>query len=211
MEFVVGLLTGLFVALLSLLALGWVATRPSYLPPSEPVPPLSGQPAAMAVLVEPFLAHQLRAAIATAMSPAVPGQGGPTRAPIHIEVGDSALDLQPGQRAVFSSVVKMSILGVRVQLQPVTDFRFFLSGNRVRLGIAGVQLGRVDLPRMMVDRLMENVTRTAEERLNHSLLQLQQDTGVVLSEIETTDDLLILKFVEPENGRPDKPDQQVPK
>ena len=88
-----------------------------------------------------------------------------------------------------------------MQVRPIADLLFGLQDGRVRIAVTGVQIAGFTVPRVLIDGFVNQVAATAEAKLNHSLSQLQQDTRVQLSAIETTEELLILKFVEAVTAR----------
>lgn len=214
MEFTLGILVGI-VLTLSVLGVGFmVLLRRSASAPLPPMPTFEGEPSVMVMMIEPFLNHQLREALAaetdsdpkgfsdaanaTRTTPENPSGLKPAR--VKIKLNDATLDVQTGQRAKFYAQLTVTAWNFPVQLRPIADMLFGLSDGRVKISVTGVQLAGFNVPRALVDRFVTQVVEASETKLNHSLMQLQQDTGVQLASIETTEDLLILKFIEPQTA-----------
>lgn len=216
MEYFIGIVIGIALTLVVLgIAVSLVIRRSASAPLPE-MPRLDGEPAVMVMMIEPFLNHQLREALASEMQNvtrfgetvkpapmAAPGAaaGGakaePKPAPFKIKLNDATLDVQTGRRAKFYAQLTLSAWTFPVQVRPVADMVFVLHEGRIKIFVTNVQVGGFNVPRALVDRFVSDVVNTAEAKLNHSLLQLQRDTHVQLALIETTEDLLVLKFVEP--------------
>jgi hypothetical protein len=166
-------------------------------PVSVPAPVSSKVPASVTVMmVESFLNAQLRDAL---MSEAVELEDETIRAtqarvPLKIKLNDAALDIQPGRTAEFTSQMTASAWGLNLELRPVTEFHFVPQKGRVKIVVTRVRVRGFTVPRTLIDHFVNEVVETAEEKLNHSLTQLEHDTNVTLADIETTDELLILKF-----------------
>ena len=196
MEFTIGVLVGAVLTLLILVVSFWLLLRRSANAPLPPMPTFPGEPSVMVMMIEPFLNHQLREALAAeAVLETAELEQKTSR--LKIKLNDATLDVQTGQRARFYAQLTLTAWSFPVQLRPIADMAFGLQDGRVKITVTGVQLGGFNVPRALVDRFVTQVVETSEAKLNHSLMQLQQDTGVQLAAIETTEDLFILKFVEP--------------
>lgn len=196
MEFTLGVLVGVALTLLVLGVGVLLLLRRSVRMPLPEMSALEGEPAVMVMMIEPFLNHQLRDALAAeTVSEAAALEQKASR--VKIKLNDAALDVQTGQRARFYAQLTVTAWNFPVPLRPIADMAFGLQNGRVKITVTGVQLGGFNVPRALVDRFVSEVVNASEAKLNHSLMQLQQDTGVHLVNIETTEDLLILKFVEP--------------
>lgn len=211
MEFTLGVLVGIALTLLVLGVSLMVLLRRSAREPLPPMPTFKGEPAVMVMMIEPFLNYQLREALAAETvaefgdfsntsfeARAAPENLSGAKSPrLKIRLNDATLDVQAGQRARFYARLTVTAWNFPVQLRPVADMAFGLNDGRVKITVTGVQLAGFNVPRALVDRFVSQVVAASEARLNHSLMQFQQDTGVQLAVIETTEDLLILKFAEP--------------
>lgn len=211
MEFTLGVLVGVAFTLLVLGVGVLLLLQRSVNMPLPAMSALEGEPAVMVMMIEPFLNHQLRDALAAETEPDPKGftdgriprnasRENPSSlkpARVKIKLNDAMLDVQTGQRARFYAQLTVTAWNFPVPLRPIADMAFGLQDGRVKITVTGVQLGGFNVPRALVDRFVSEVVNASEAKLNHSLLQLQQDTGVQLANIETTEDLLILKFVEP--------------
>lgn len=215
MEFTLGVLAGIVLTLL-VLGVGFlVLLHRSAKEPLPPMPDFEGEPAVMVMMIEPFLNHQLGEALAAETALELQGfsnafdaigrrgenPAGSKTSRFKIRLNDATLDVQKGQRARFYARMTVTAWNFPVQLRPIADMAFGLNDGRVKFTVTGVQLAGFNVPRALVDRLVRQVVAASEARLNHSLMQLQQDTGVQLAQIETTEDLLILKFTEPPAGK----------
>lgn len=198
MEFIFGIVVGIIASVVVVaLALWWVL-RKSVETPIPELPALDGQPAVMVMLIEPFLNRQLREALSTETDEVEHRAYMATqeRLPLDLKLVDASLDVQTGRRARFTAELTASALGLKVSVRPITSMYFVPQGGRVKIMITNVEIGGFHVPRVLFDRFANEVVATAEAKMNHSLLQLQQDTGVQLADLETTEDLLILKFAE---------------
>ncbi len=207
MELALGIVIGIALTLVVFGVSVWLLVRRSVANPlPEMTPPFEGQAAVLVMMIEPFLNHQLHTALEAQTNAtelhgehnAASSMFGAKPSRFHLELQDASLDVQTGQRARFYAQLIFTAWNFHVLLRPIADMMFALQDGRVRVAVTDVQLGGVHVPRALVDRFVRSVVVTAEEKLNHSLRQLQQDTGVQLAHIETTEDLMILRFVEPQ-------------
>ena len=209
MEFAIGIVIGIALTLLAFGVGAWLLMRRSVAEPLPEMTTVDGEAAVLVMMIESFLNHQLRAALssdefqnagesagATGVPPGHPAHHGRSR--IDLKLTDAALDVQTGQRGLFYAQLLFTAWNFHVSLRPVADMSFVLHNGRVRIAVTDIQLGGMHVPRALVDRFVGQVVTSAEAKLNHSLQQLQQDTGVYLASIETTEDLMILKFIEPQ-------------
>jgi hypothetical protein len=150
------------------------------------------------MMVEPFLNHQMQqmtGELDLAELAPVPGE---RRPPFALALQDVALDVLPGRHARFYTKLTATAWRLNVPLRPVTDLLLLPQNGLVKIVVTKIQLGALTIPRALVDRFVSAVVTGAEAKLNHSLTQFQRDTNVLLSDVETTPDLLILKFTEPQ-------------
>lgn len=194
MEFIFGILAGIALTLVVIGIGVWVLLRRSVAAPLPEMPSFEGEPAVMVMMIEPFLNQQLREALNAETNAEFSAA---SSSPFKMKLNDATLDVQTGRRAQFIAQLTLTAWRFDVQLRPIADMLFGLENGRVKIGVTNVQVAGVNVPRALIDRFVNDVVTTAEAKLNHSLTQLQRDTGVQLSEIETTEDLLILKFAEP--------------
>lgn len=193
-EFVLGILVGIVLTFVGIGVGVWVLLRRSASAPLPEMPTFEGEPAVMVMMIEPFLNHQLREALNAEANAEFSAA---SSAPFKMKLNDATLDVQTGRRAQFIAQLTITAWRFDVQLRPIAEMVFGLQKGRVKIGVTNVQVAGVNVPRALIDRFVSDVVTTAEAKLNHSLTQLQRDTGVQLTEIETTEDLLILKFAEP--------------
>jgi hypothetical protein len=203
MEFILGVITGLVMAgALAALAIWLIARRSMSAPTPESGAPASAAPAVMVAMVESFLDAQLREAIAgtAAIPPGGQAAAEPkTRADgagegLRPQIRDTILDIQPGLSALLTSTIAIRVLGIHVEARPVTRLAFYMDGGRVGIRIKDVHIGRVNIPRPVVYFFIQDVIERAQARLNRTLAQIENDTGVVLTDLSTTDDLMVIKF-----------------
>lgn len=196
MEFLVGLVVGIIVTLL----LGAVGlffflrdTRP--VTAVEPIPP-EVAPSVTVFMTEPFLIQQLREALASeVLETQTEIQQTPLgRIQLKIRMDQAMLDILPQARAQFTALMTFTAWSIPLSLRPVTEFTILPRAGRVEIIINHIQIRGINVPRALVDNFVNEVLERAQARLNHSLLQLQTDTGVQLSKIDSTHDLLILEF-----------------
>lgn len=167
-------------------------TTPISIPESSPG---AANPAVTVLLIESFLNQQLRDALANANASSQNVTAAPTNAsPFNIKLNDAALDVQPERRAQLTAQLTASAWNFKINLRPITEFYFVPQDGRVKIIVTKVMVQGFTIPRALIDNLVNEIVATAQAKLNHSLAQLQRDTNVTLSEIETTQDLLILKF-----------------
>ncbi|MBI4674739.1 MAG: hypothetical protein HY741_24095 [Chloroflexi bacterium] len=187
----------------------WLVLRRSVAAPLPTVPTFDGEPAVVVMMIEPFLNHQLREALAIAESDPKGFSGArdtmramaenpsglkPSR--FKMKLNGATFDVQNGRRAKFFAQLTFTAWRFNVQLRPIAEMVFGLQDGRVKIAVTNVEVGGFNVPRALIERFVSEVVATAEVKLNHSLAQLQQDTGVQLAGIETTEDLLVLKFAE---------------
>lgn len=205
LEFALGILVGLLLAVILLVAAVWFLQSRSVRAPLPDMPTFEGEPSVMVMMIEPFLNHQLRAALEAEAEPddfvdaptAAPSAGpAPKPSRFKLKLDNATLDIQTGQHAKFYALLTAHAWNVRIQVRPVTDMQFGLMDGRVRIHVTNVQVAGFNVPRALIDRFVSSVVANAEAKLNHSLIQLERDTDVRLFTIETTEDLMILKFAE---------------
>ena len=191
MDFLLGILLGIALTLVVIGVGMWVLLRRSTSAPLPEMPSFEGEPAVMVMMVEPFLNQQLREALSAETNAEFSNPDAP---PFKMQLNDATLDVQTGGRAKFYAQLTFSAWQLQLQVRPVVEMVFGLQNGRVKIGVNTVQVAGFNVPRALIDRFANQVVAASEAKLNHSLLQLQQDTGVQLAQIETTEDLLILKF-----------------
>ncbi len=196
MEYVIGIVIGVLLTLLVLGVSIVLLLRRSANEPLPEMPQFAGEPSVMVMLIEPFLNQQLSEAMA-AQADVESSQAEQKNARVKIKLLSATLDVQTGQRAKFYALLSATMWNFTVPLSPVTDLFFGLQAGRVKIFVTNVQLAGFNVPRVLVDRIVSQVVATAEAKLNNSLVQLERDTRVQLFSIETTEDLLILKFAGP--------------
>ena len=116
------------------------------------------------------------------------------RVPFRIKLNEAMLDVKPGWRAKFVAQMTFSAWNINMNIRPITDLYFSLREGRIGIVVRKVQLRGFTVPRALIDNFVNEVVLTSEARLNHTLEQLERETNVELIDVETTDDLMILKF-----------------
>lgn len=204
MEFVLGVLVGAVAVLVLGVLVIWLALRVSASQPLPDVRPIEGEPAVSVLMVESFLNAQLREAMSAEALEIQHETAEATRArvPLRLKLLTAVLDVIPGRRARFIAQLQASAWMVNVTVRPISELIFVPQGGNVRIVVSNVQIAGFNIPRAWIDRYVSDVVETAQARLNHSLTLLQRDTGVQLADIETTDELMILKFARIERAAP---------
>jgi len=196
MEFVLGILVGA-VAVILIAVIGiWLALRYSTHQPLPDVRPIEGEPAVSVLMVESFMNAQLREAMSAEAFEIQQETVVATQAkvPLKLKLTDAVFDVIPGRKARFIAQLKASAWVINVSVRPVSELIFVPQDGSVKIIVSNVQIAGFNIPRAWIDRFVSDVVESAQARLNHSLTLLQRDTGVQLSDIETTDELMILKF-----------------
>lgn len=195
MEFAVGLVVGILVALVAG-AVGLFFLLRDTTPVVSAEPPPEVAPSVTVFMTEPFLIQQLQEALATeVLETQTEIQQTPLgRIRLKIKMNEAMLDILPQSRAQFTARMTFTAWSIPLTVRPVTEFTFMPRAGRVDIIINHIQIRGINIPRALIDNFVNEVLETAQARLNHSLIQLQRDTGVQLTKIETTHDLLILEF-----------------
>jgi hypothetical protein len=203
MDFLFGVMVGVIATLAAGGLAAWLLNRRDAALPVPVEEHLPGEAAVAVMMLESFLNHQLRDALADeAIELQLETQEAThARLPLKLKLNSASLDVQPGRRAVFTAQLTVSAWGLQLGLRPTTEFLFVLQGEAIKLRVVTVRVAGFNVPRALVDRFVSEVVETAEARLNHSLMLLQRDTHVKLSDLETTEDLMILKFVQGKDGQ----------
>ncbi len=196
MDFLIGIVGGIVLMLIVAgIALYFFLRDTSPVSLAEATPPTTN-PAVTVLLVESFLNQQLRDALANENAQAQNKAAATTDAPgpFQIKLNDAALNVLPERRALLTAQLTARAWNFTINLRPVTDFYFVPQDGRVKIIVTRVQVQGITIPRALIDNTVNEIVETAQAKLNHSLAQLQRDTNVMLTEIETTEDLLVLKF-----------------
>lgn len=201
MDFWIGLGVGIAATFVATLVVGalvlyFLLRDPSTVVPQiEPAPEITA-PAVTVLMVEPFLNQQLRAALEIEAKELQQEtiQVTHARVPFGIKLNQAALQVHAARRADFTAQMSVSAWGLKINVRPTTEFFFVPQAGRVKILVTRVQIQGFTVPRKLIENFIDEVVELAQARLNHSLVQLQQDTGVELADIETTEDLMILKF-----------------
>lgn len=193
MDFIFGLSVGLVIAIGIAVYFFLRDTSPLSIPVTNPS---ITNPAVTVWMIESFLNQQLRDALASETTELQNEtvQATHARIPFKLKLNDAALDVQPERRAQLTAQLTASAWNFKINLRPVTEFYFVPQDGRVKIIVMRVHVQGFTLPRALMEIFVNEVVIAAEAKLNHSLAQLQRDTNVMLSEIETTEDLLVLKF-----------------
>ncbi len=195
MDFFIGLGVGILVTLIAGAGALYFFLRDNTSPLPQPLPAKNAQPVVTVMLVESFLNQQLRDALANQNRAEPVSASAPApRTPFRIQLHNAALDVQPERRARFVAQITAHAWNLNVTLNPVAELEFLAQAGRVKILVGRVQVHGVTVPRALIDTFLNQVVATAEEKMNHSLAQLREDTRVELAELESTDDLMILKF-----------------
>lgn len=195
-DFFIGLAAGILIAVIAVAFAAYFFLRDSSPPLIPSLPAASDSPAVSVMMLESFLNQQLREALASEALELQDqsNQAAQPRAPFRIKLNDAALDVKPNRSAHFTAQLAASAWNLQVQVRPVTEFYFVPQDGRVKILVTRVQVRGFTVPHALIDKFVSEVVMAAEAKLNHSLAQLQHDTKVTLNEIESTEDLLILKF-----------------
>lgn len=197
MEYAIGIVVGILLAVLAGIIAAYFFFRdksPVEIPPSSPPP--SGAAAITALITESFLNDQLRQILVsdeptgTASRTPVPQSFGPLK----IKLNGASIKLLPDRRARLTIRLTGSAIGINLNLRPVTEFAFLLEPGRVRILITRILLQGITIPRQWVDSFISSYVASAEEQLNSYLNVTQDAMRVNLTELETADELLIVKF-----------------
>jgi hypothetical protein len=157
---------------------------------------VSVSPSVTVLLIEPLLNQQLQQVLASEALELQEEtqQATHSRVPFKIKLNDAVLDVKPGCRAQFIAQMTFSAWNFNFNLRPVTEFYFSQQGGRVKINVTKVRVRGFTVPHALIDSFVDEVVASSELKLNHSLEHLQRETRVELAAIETTDDLMILKF-----------------
>lgn len=196
MDFLLGLGVGILVTVLILAVGAFLILRDTTPLPIVELPPSLAQPAVTVLLIEPLLNQQLRQVLAneTLELQEETQQVTHERVPLKIKLNAAMLDVHPGRRAQFIAQMTISAWNLNLKIRPSTDLYFSLKDGRIGIIVNRVHLHGFTVPRVWIDRFVSEFVATSEARLNYSLEQLERETSVELADIETTDDLMILKF-----------------
>lgn len=154
---------------------GATATSVQAVPPLQPLPTEATDNADMVVtLSERYLNRQLLEGL---------GQGG--------EVSNVQLDLHAGQAADVTAQVRMNS---SITLRPKAALKLTVNNGRVGISVQKVDVGGVGVPNNIIEPQIAELQRTAETELNRQLGSLQQNSGLRLSALASTENSLILYF-----------------
>lgn len=195
-DFLVGLAAGIAGTLIAAgVALYFFLRDPSPVPIPESNRS-TANPAVTVLLVESFLNQQLREQLANenAQSQNKAAATADAPGPFQIKVNDAALNVLSERRARLTAQLTARAWNFKINLRPAAEFYFVPQDGRVKIIVTQVQVQGITIPRALIDNTVNEIVETAQAKLNHSLAQLQRDTNVTLTEIATTEDLLVLKF-----------------
>lgn len=198
MEYIIGIVIGIVIALV----IGAVAPY-FFLSDKQPVvvPPLSTAsdsaiPAMTTFLTVSFLNQQLQ----KIFLPGSSGASGDTApasqklGPVKIRMNGADIQLLPERTARLTAHLTATAIGINIGLAPVTEFTFLPEAGRARIFVNKISLEGINIPRHWVEGFIESYISEAETKLNQILGQLEQETNITLTAIETSPDLLTLKF-----------------
>jgi len=196
MDFLLGLGVGILVTVIVASLGAFFFLRDTTPLPIIDIPPSPEQPSVTVMLIETLLNQQMRQVLAneTLELQVETQQATRERVPFKIKLNEAMLDVKPGRRAKFVAQMTFSAWNLNLNIRPITDLYFSLTEGRIGIVVRKVQLRGFTVPRTLIDNFVNEVVVTSEARLNHSLEQLERETNVELMDIETTDDLMILKF-----------------
>lgn len=189
MDFFIGLIVGIVVTIL----IGGTAayfflrdTAKLLVPAPNPV----ANPAVTVILIEPFLNQQLREVLASQPLPVQTDAASPFK----LQVNNVALDVLPEARAEFITQLTVTAWNFKLNVRPVAELAFVAETGRVRIFVSRVHLGGITVPRVLIDRLVNEIVASAEAKLNYTLSQFQNETHIRIAALETTNEWMILKF-----------------
>ncbi len=195
-DLIIGILVGLVLAvIIGAVALYFVLRDTSPVLPPAWTPP-SHTPAVTVFMLESFLNQQLRQALELEASETQSEltAATPAHVPFRFKINDAALDVRPDRRAEFTAGITVSAWALKLTIRPITDFIFVPHNGQVNIIVTRIRLSGITIPYNLIESFVQEVVETAQGKLNHSLIQLQADTGVELVDMDTTEDLLILRF-----------------
>lgn len=197
MDYVIGFIVGLIIAVLVGGLAAYLLLRDKNPVEIPSLPSASDVPAAITILLaESFVNAQLQQLFGgdgsanPSNAPAISQSFGPVK----IKLNSAQLNLLPAQHARLTIRLTATALGLNVNLRPAAEFVLLPQTGRIRILVTRILLEGVNIPREWVVGFINSYIAGAEERLNGTLRQLQQETNVKLSDIETSGDVLILKF-----------------
>lgn len=196
MDYAIGFVLGILVAAL----IGFLAVYLLLRDKTPPALPLVSLPApgsaAVTILVsEQFINQQLQQlfisdAGGAPNAPVIPQTFGP----VTIKPNGAQIDFLPERHARLSIRLTATALGITINLRPVAEFVLMPQSGRIRILVTRILLEGVNIPRQWVESFINAYVAGAEQQLNHFFRQLQDETHVNLADIETSGDVLILKF-----------------
>ncbi len=195
MEFFLGLVVGFILA-----AIVGAAGAYLFLRDTRPIPPPAAalaatEPALTVTMIESLLNQQMRETlVAGALEASQTAPGAKARVPFKMKLKEAQLDVQPGSRGKLIAQMTVSMGPVIMDVRPITELYFVVQAGKLRILVSQVQLHGATVPRDWIEATMNELIGPAEAKFNQPLAQVGQEMNVALADVETTDEMLILKF-----------------
>lgn len=168
--------------------------HPVFVSPAVPAS-TSSVPAMTTFLTVPFLNQQLEKILVADLSEPSKSAAAPQKlGPVKIKLTGATLELGPDRGARLLTHLTATAIGLPLRLAPVTEFTFVPERGRARIIVTRISLEGVNIPLRWVEGFIQSYISDAEAELNQILGELHNETGINLSDIETTTDILTLKF-----------------
>jgi hypothetical protein len=99
---------------------------------------------------------------------------------------------QPPNAVIVTADIEVTVGGNSIKVRPAVTMQFYVEAGRIRTRVAGVNLGTVNVPAMLVQTQIDWIERTMEEQANRLATAGLAGTGLKIINVSASNTGLLV-------------------